>query len=88
MTLYCGIDLHSNNHVVVGIDEEDRRIVEKRLSNSLDRTLALLAPYRNDIAGIANELRQLTSSVDSQMGRELPTSVAPCLYWKKYFLHR
>jgi hypothetical protein len=27
MALYCGIDLHSNNHVVVVIDEEDRRIV-------------------------------------------------------------
>jgi transposase len=55
MTLYCGIDLHSNNHVVVVIDEEDRRIVEKRVSNSLDRTLALLAPYREEIAGIAVE---------------------------------
>jgi hypothetical protein len=31
MRLYCGIDLHSNNHVVVVIDEEDRRLVEKRL---------------------------------------------------------
>lgn len=55
MTLYCGIDLHSNNHVVVVIDEEDRRIVEKRVTNSLDRTLALLAPYREELAGIAVE---------------------------------
>lgn len=55
MTLYCGIDLHSNNHVVVVIDEEDRRVVEKRLPNSLDRTLALLAPFRQDLAGIAVE---------------------------------
>jgi transposase len=55
MTLYCGIDLHSNNHVVVVIDEEDRRLVEQRISNSLDRTLALLAPYRAELAGIAVE---------------------------------
>ncbi len=55
MTLYCGIDLHSNNHVVVVIDEEDRRIVEKRLPNSLERTTELLAPYRQDLAGIAVE---------------------------------
>lgn len=27
MALYCGIDLHSNNHVVVVIDQEDRRVV-------------------------------------------------------------
>jgi transposase len=47
--------LHSNNHVVVVIDEEDRRIVEKRVSNSLDRTLALLTPYRDALAGIAVE---------------------------------
>jgi transposase len=55
MALYCGIDLHSNNHVVVVIDEEDRRIVEKRVANSLERTLALLAPYREEMAGIAVE---------------------------------
>jgi hypothetical protein len=55
MTLCCGIDLHSNNHVVVVIDEEDRRIVEKRVSNSIERTVALLAPYREQIAGIAVE---------------------------------
>ncbi len=52
MALYCGIDLHSNNHVVVVIDGEDRRIVEKRVSNSLDRTLAL---FRQDLVGVAVE---------------------------------
>jgi transposase len=55
MTLYCGIDLHSNNHVVVVIDEEDRRLMEKRLPNSLARTTELLAPYRQELAGIAVE---------------------------------
>lgn len=29
MGLYCGIDLHSNNHVVTVIDEADRRLYEK-----------------------------------------------------------
>jgi transposase len=55
MALYCGIDLHSTNHVVVVIDEEDRRVVDKRLPNSLERTLSLLAPYREEIAGVAVE---------------------------------
>jgi len=55
MALYCGIDLHANNHVVVVIDEEDHRVVEKRLPNSLQRTAALLAPFRRDLAGVVVE---------------------------------
>ena len=31
MTLYCGIDLHSNNSVVAVLDEQDRTVYEKRL---------------------------------------------------------
>ncbi len=43
MSHYCGIDLHSNNHVVVVIDEEDKRVFEKRLNNDLSLTLNALA---------------------------------------------
>ncbi|TYP81245.1 MULTISPECIES: IS110 family transposase [Nitrosomonas] len=45
MQHYCGIDLHSNNHVVVVIDEEDKRVFEKRLSNDLSLTLQALKWY-------------------------------------------
>ena len=55
MSLYCGIDLHSNNHVVVVINEEDRRLVEKRLPNKLSATLKLLEPYRGELAGVVVE---------------------------------
>ena len=55
MKLYCGIDLHSNNHYVSVIDQESKRLKEKRLSNNLLKTLALLEPYRNDLQGIAIE---------------------------------
>ena len=55
MSLYCGIDLHSNNHVVVVIDEEDRRLVEKRLPTELTSTLKLLGPDREQLAGIVVE---------------------------------
>jgi transposase len=55
MALYCGIDLHSNNHVVVIIDDEDRRMVETRLPNDLTATLTLLAPYRERLTGIVVE---------------------------------
>jgi hypothetical protein len=55
MTLYCAADLHSNNHFLTIIDEQDKRIVEKRLSNDLAVTLKTLEPYRSEIAGIAVE---------------------------------
>jgi len=44
MTHYCGIDLHSNNHVVVVIDEEGKRVLEKRINNELSLTLKALSP--------------------------------------------
>ncbi len=36
MTLYCGIDLHSNNSVVTVLDEQDHAVYEKRLPNDLE----------------------------------------------------
>jgi transposase len=55
MSHYCGIDLHSNNHVLVVIDEEDKRLYEKRLVNDLSLTLKALSPYRESLQGIAVE---------------------------------
>lgn len=55
MSLYCGIDLHSNNHVVVVIDENDHRLEERRLGNDLSLTLSLLNPYQDQIFGIVVE---------------------------------
>jgi len=55
MKLYCGIDLHSNNHYVSIIDCENNRLKEKRLSNDLSQTLTLLEPYKHDLQGIAIE---------------------------------
>ncbi len=51
MRHYCGIDLHSNNHVVVITDEGDKRVFEKRFS----KDLSLLSPYRKTLHGIAVE---------------------------------
>jgi transposase len=55
MELYCGIDLHSNNHYLTLIDEHDRRVLEKRLPNDLSGTLKTLEPHRAQITGIAVE---------------------------------
>lgn len=52
---YSGIDLHSNNSVVSVTDEEDRVVAEKRLPNDLAKILALLAPWRDELAGVVVE---------------------------------
>ncbi len=55
MRLYVGIDLHSNNSVLVILDERDRVIYERRLRNDLPLILAVLAPHHGDIEAIAVE---------------------------------
>ena len=54
-SLYCGIDLHSNNHVVVVIDEEDKRLYEKRLPNDLCETLKALEPFKERLVSTVVE---------------------------------
>jgi transposase len=55
MKLYCGIDLHSNNHWLTVIDEQDGRVIERRLPNDLSVTLRTLEPYRGVLRAIAVE---------------------------------
>lgn len=52
---YSGIDLHSNNSVVVVTDEEDRVVAAKRLPNDLAKILAFLMPWRATLAGVVVE---------------------------------
>ncbi len=55
MKTYCGIDLHSNNNVMVVIDETDKILLEKKLSNNLGVVLDALSAIREPISGIAVE---------------------------------
>lgn len=55
MRLYAADDLHSNNNVLVLIDEKDRVVFRKRLPNELSIVLAELAPYKRRIEAIAVE---------------------------------
>jgi len=55
MKLYGGIDLHSNNSVVVIQDEADRKLFEKRLRNDLSTILRALAPFASELEGIVVE---------------------------------
>lgn len=52
---YCGIDLHSNNCVVVIGNDEDRIVYQKRLPNDLGQIGAALEPYRNTMVGVVVE---------------------------------
>jgi transposase len=53
--LYAAIDLHSNNGVLVIIDETDRVLYERRLPNDLRVVLGELAPYAHEVTAIAVE---------------------------------
>jgi transposase len=55
MKLYAAIDLHSNNSMLVILDEHDRVVYERRLPNELPLILAQLATYRETIQAIAVE---------------------------------
>ncbi|MBX9868676.1 MAG: IS110 family transposase [Burkholderiaceae bacterium] len=53
--LFCGIDLHSNNSVVVISDEADKVIYSRRHPNSLDDICSALRPYQSALAGVVVE---------------------------------
>jgi len=55
MRLYCGIDLHSNNSVVVILDETDKMVYQKKLNNDLATILEQLFVYKDKITAIAIE---------------------------------
>jgi transposase len=52
---YSGIDLHSNNCVVVVSDDSDRVLLQRRLPNRLQEVLDALAPHRGELAGVVVE---------------------------------
>lgn len=55
MTLYCAFDLHSDNSVVVVIDEDDRIVLRKRLANDMEVVLPHLAPFKENLHAVAVE---------------------------------
>lgn len=55
MSFYAAIDLHSNNHVLTIIDDQDHRLFEQRLDNQLALTLAALEPFRSQLSAVAVE---------------------------------
>ncbi len=47
MGLHCAVDLHGDNGFYGIVDELGNRLLSKRLPNSLDMVLTVLAPYRD-----------------------------------------
>lgn len=52
---FCGIDLHSNNSVVVITDETDRILLSRRCPNDLAKIVLLLEPHRTELEGVVVE---------------------------------
>jgi transposase len=55
MELYAGIDLHSNNSVVTVLDEQDRTVFARRLTNDLAAIIAALRSCAGTVRGVAVE---------------------------------
>ena len=55
MSLYAAIDLHSSDSVLAILDGDGKPVLRCRRPNDLPRLLADLAPYRDELVGVALE---------------------------------
>jgi transposase len=53
--LYAGSDLHGNNNYLGIVDEQGKKIFNKRLPNEPQLILGVLEPYQEDLVGIVVE---------------------------------
>ena len=82
---FCGIDLHSNNSVVVVTDEADKVLVSRRCPNDLSKILALLAPHRDELAGVVVESTyNWYWLVDGLMAKGYAVKLAHTVAMKRY----
>jgi len=52
---YAAVDLHSNQSVLVLIDERDQQVWKGRLANDLELIFMALMPYRKQVSAVAVE---------------------------------
>jgi len=55
MSLYVGVDLHSNNSYIAIVDEKHTVVFQKQCKNDLSVILRYLDPFKNDIAAVGVE---------------------------------
>lgn len=53
--LYAGIDLHSNNNVIVIVDHEGNQVYRKRMCNNLEWVSRSLSSYQERLSGVVVE---------------------------------
>ncbi len=55
MELCCGMDLHSSNTVSAIIDENRKRLIDRKLPNNPEVIRSFLKPYKSDLRGVVLE---------------------------------
>jgi transposase len=55
MKLYAGLDLHSNNNVIVIVNESDQVVFRRRQANVASVILQSLEPFQAELAGVVVE---------------------------------
>ncbi|WP_179959364.1 hypothetical protein [Marinobacter changyiensis] len=53
MSLFCAIDLHSNNSVAVIIDAQDNVVLQRRLPNDIEVIKAALRPFQAELHALS-----------------------------------
>jgi transposase len=81
---YCGIDLHSNNCVVIVSDEGDRVLYQKRLANDLAQILAALEPFCGELSGVVESTYNWYWLVDGLMDADYRVHLAHPAAIRKY----
>lgn len=71
-TLFCGVDLHSNNAMYVVTDQQDKPLFQRRLPNRLPVVLESLEPFRRQLKVVAG-----LCQVAAQQISALPTTHLP-----------
>jgi transposase len=76
-TLFCGVDLHSNNAMYVITDSRDKQLFKRRLPNQLPIILESLEPFRQRLKVVAVESTyNWYRLVDGLMDRAYPVVLA------------
>lgn len=52
---YCGLDLHSNNTFIGILDEDDKRVFQKRSPNDIGGIIEYLEPFKESMIGVVVE---------------------------------
>jgi len=71
--LFCGIDLHSNNCLVVVSDDADKVVYSKRLPNDLAVICDALSPYQRGLCRVVDPKTEF-----SRKGTGVPQTGRTC----------